>query len=37
MPMQLAIKNAPFNVPNARSRRISAIINQDIDPVAKQI
>jgi hypothetical protein len=37
MPMQLAIKNAPFNVPNALSRRITAIISQDIDPVAKQI
>jgi hypothetical protein len=37
MPMQLAIKNAPFNVPNALSRRISAIISQDIDPVAKHI
>jgi hypothetical protein len=37
MPMQLAIKNAPLSVPNALSRRISAIISQDIDPVAKQI
>ena len=37
MPMQLAIKNAPFNTPNALSRRISAIINQDIDPVIKHI
>jgi len=35
--MQLAIKNAPFNVPNALSLRISAIVSQDIDPVIKQI
>ena len=37
MPIVLAIKKAPFNVPNALSRRISAIINQDIDPVIKHI
>jgi len=35
--MQLAIKNAPFNVPNALSLRISAIVSQDIDPVIKHI
>ena len=35
--MQLAIKNAPFNVPNALSRRITAIVSQDIDPVTKHI
>lgn len=35
--MQLAIKKAPFNVPNALSLRIKAIISQDIDPVIKQI
>lgn len=37
MPIILAIKNAPFNVPNALSRLIAAIINQLIDPVIKQI
>jgi len=37
MPITLAIKNAPFNTPNALSLRAIAIISQDIVPVIKHI